>query len=118
MGAPPHASSHDACGPGAPVRDLGASAPPKNAGADAGPGGAAPAGGAGGTGAAAATGDGAGGLPRASERGRPEVTRQDLAGQTPGRQIPAAVKLLTPRVGGPNSDQIPGRSRRRRPMTG
>src|SRR3954447_13557505 len=59
----------------------------KNAGADAGPDGAAAAGGAGGTGATAAPGDGAGGLPRAAERGRPEVARQDLAGQTPGPQI-------------------------------
>ena len=42
---------------------------------------------------------GAGGLPRASERGRQEVARQDLAGQTRGRQIPAAVELLTGPLG-------------------
>jgi hypothetical protein len=67
----------------------------KNAGADVGSDRAPPAGGAGGTGAEAATGDGAGGLPRASQRDRSEVARQDVAGQAPGREIPAAVELLT-----------------------
>jgi hypothetical protein len=66
----------------------------KNSGADVGSDGAPPAGGAGGTGAEAAAGDGAGGVPRASQRGRPEVARQDVAGPTPGRQVRAAVELL------------------------
>ena len=89
--APPH----DAGGAGAPVRDAGAeAASKKNAGADAGPDGAAAGGGVGGAGVEAAAGDGAGGLPRAAERGGQEVARQDVAGQTPGRQIPAAVELL------------------------
>ena len=47
----------------------------------------------GGAGVEAAAGDGAGGLPRATQRGGQEVAYQDLAGQTPGRQIPAAVEL-------------------------
>ena len=67
----------------------------KNAGADPGPDGAVAGGGAGGAGVEAAPGDGAGGLPRASEQGGEEVARQDMAGQTPRRQIPAAVELGT-----------------------
>jgi hypothetical protein len=69
----------------------------KNAGADVGPDGAASGGRVRGARAEAAAGDSAGGLPRASERGRPEVACQDVADQTPGRQIPAAVELLTGR---------------------
>src|SRR5512135_1028880 len=65
----------------------------KSAGADSGPDGAVAGGGAGGAGVEAAAGDGAGGLPRASEQGGEEVARQDMAGQTPRRQIPAAVEL-------------------------
>src|SRR5215468_3064647 len=90
--APPY----DAGRPGPPVRDVGSeAAQEKNSGADAGPDGAAAGGCVGGARAEAAAGDSAGGLPRASERGRPEVARQDVAGQTPRRQIPAAVELLT-----------------------
>src|SRR5262249_49905622 len=88
------ASSHDARGSGPPVRDPGTEAASRrDSGADVGSDGAAPAGGAGGARAEAATGDGAGGIPRASQRGRPEVTCQDVAGPTPGRQIPAAVEV-------------------------
>src|SRR5262249_60266557 len=68
----------------------------KTAGADGGPDGAAAGGGAGGAGAEAAASDGAGGLPRAPERGGPEVPRQHLPGQTPGRQIPAAGRSKDP----------------------
>src|SRR5262249_40596953 len=90
------ASSHDSGGSGPPVRDAGAeAASKKNSGADVGSDGAPPGGGAGGTGAEAAPGDGAGGLPRASQRGCPEIARQDVAGQTPGPQIPAAVEIAT-----------------------
>src|SRR5262249_20924564 len=72
----------------------------KNAGADVGPDGAAAGSGTGGATVEAGAGDRAGGVPRASERGRPEVARQDLAGQTPGREIPAAVEVaLEPRTG-------------------
>src|SRR5512142_2107469 len=65
----------------------------KSAGADTGPHGAAAAGGGGGAGVEAAPGDGAGGLSRASEQGSQEVAHQEMAGQTPGRQIPAAVEV-------------------------
>src|SRR5512142_3330397 len=100
--APPHGAG----GAGAPVRDAGAEAAPKKvAGADTGPHGAAAAGGAGGAGVEAAPGDGAGGLSRASEQGSQEVAHQEMAGQTPGRQIPATVELV---AGLPRHHRISG----------
>ena len=69
----------------------------KNAGVDVGPDGAAPGGGAGRAALEAGAGDRAGGIPCAAERYSPEVARQDLAGQTPRPQIPAAVERLTGR---------------------
>jgi hypothetical protein len=41
----------------------------------------------------------AGGLPHPSQRGGPEVAREDLAGQTPRHQIPAAVEVAMDTVG-------------------
>src|SRR5438094_547372 len=61
--------------------------------------GAVAGGGAGGAADEAGAGDRAGGLPRAAERSGQEVARQDMAGPTPGRQIPAAVERLTGRLG-------------------
>jgi SRSO17 transposase len=66
----------------------------KSAKADAGPDGAVAGGGVGRAAVALGSGHRAGGLPRAAERGSPEVAREDLAGQTPGRRIPAAVELV------------------------
>jgi hypothetical protein len=65
----------------------------KSAKADAGPDGAVAGGGVGRAAVALGSGHRAGGLPRAAERGSPEVAREDLAGQTPGRRIPAAVEV-------------------------
>src|SRR5262249_56540820 len=52
-------------------------------------------------GAEVAPGVGAGGLLRATERGRKEVARRGGAGLTPGRPLPAAVELLAARNRGP-----------------
>src|SRR5262249_26463735 len=66
----------------------------KSPGADAGPDGAVARGRVGRAAVAVGSGHRARGLPRAAERRSPEVVREDLAGQAPGRQNPAAVELV------------------------